>query len=279
MKTAVFLTGQERGFHRVVGLLRKNLLENNDVVLFLAVETADPGGLYAALEGIQIGGALCPPTFRSEHFNRLLFMAEMHEGVSETVFQRARDLDGVPWTFNYLKQSGTVLQYYQLWKAWGLMLEYERTMDMRFDTCVRLRTDSILTERLDMSFFANPPTDEIALRSLGTKRIPEMISADPAICLPPLGSVLGTRRIWTFGLEQFWIGPRDVFESFGPMVFQYGLWDAGAMCNFNSETFFEQFCLHNSITRIALSYPGMLNTSHPGNDPVTEDPVLYSFLR
>lgn len=154
----------------------------------------------------------------------------------------------------YLHSSGTVLQYYQLWKAWTMLLEYEAANNMKFDVVVRCRLDSLLTEPLVFS-------------------MPQFCSRVP-FCITP-------NRVITFGHEQFWVAPRDVFALLGPMVFTYGTWDSGGLFAFNSESFFAEFCKANHIGHDMFwdTCGDMFNTSHPGDEEVLTDPRVFSLLR
>jgi hypothetical protein len=91
---------------------------------------------------------------------------------------------------------------------------------------------------------------------------------------------LKPNTVVTFGQEQFWVAPRDVFALLGPMVFTYGTWDSGGLYAFNSESFFSQFCKANNIAHHMFGEPGdMFNWSHPGDEEVTTDPMVFSLLR
>lgn len=282
MRTAILFTGQERQFARVSQLIKSNLLEPNNVVVFLACETSNPSRLRDLFAGYEIGGHLLLPTFRTQEFAGLMSVMEGRPGLSEKVFDRSQKHDGVAWSMGYLRTSGTILQYYQVWKAWLMMVDYERKHGVRFDICVRARLDMILTERLDLvSFFSTIPESETERRCLGNSRIRKFASRETNQYEHPHGTPLSDRTVWTLGQEQIWIMKRDLFDLFGQMVLSYGMWDSGLPIAFCSEAFFQEFCLANSIVHYAVYESGnpLFNCSHPGADPVETDPYVFSLLR
>jgi hypothetical protein len=260
MRTAVIVNGQERGLRRTVNLLKKNLLMPNDAVMFLACESGNAALTAAYFQGAHYGGSMILPSLRDTEFNA--FMQFLESSGRPAITPEAFTRSGEPWSMSYLHGSGTVIQYYQVWKAWQMILDYERTNNMRFDVVVRCRPDSILTERLDLSlpYFGS---ERIRSRQLGSSDV-----------------TLRDNNVVTFGQEQFWVARRDVFALLGPMVFTYGTWDSGGLYPFNSESFFSQFCKANHISHDMFHEAGeMFNFSHPGDEEVTTDPMVFSLLR
>lgn len=252
MKTAVLFTGQERGLRRTIRLLKQNLIDANNAVVFLACETDNPTRMASYFQGTQYGGSYILPTLRTAEFDAFMHLLDVADrpAIRPEAFNRTAE----GWNMGYLHSSGTVIQYYHLWKAWMMMLEYEKVNTMRFDVVVRCRPDSILTERLDFS------ADTIA------PRVPLSLKPNSVV---------------TFGHEQFWVARRDVFALLGPMVFTFGCWDSGDKYPFNSESFFDEFCKANHIEHQMFwdTTGEMFNTSHPGDEEVTSDPRVFSLLR
>lgn len=260
MPIAVIVNGQERGLRRTAGLLKQNLLLPNDAVMFLACESGNPAVTASYFQGAQYGGSLILPSLRDAEFNAFMYFLDTcnRPAITSEAFGRS----GEGWNMGYLHSSGTVIQYYQVWKAWQMILDYERANNMRFDIVVRCRTDSILTEKLDLSlpYFGS---ERIRTRQTGAAEV-----------------TLRDNNVVTFGQEQFWVARRDVFALLGPMLFSYGSWDSGGLYPFNSESFFAQFCKANNIVHDMFIEPGdMFNFSHPGDEVVTTDPMVFSLLR
>ena len=182
--------------------------------------------------------------------------------LQDPVFRRNHE----QWSIAYVWNSGTVIQYFQLWKAWMNLLEYER-MHGKFDIVVRWRTDVILTETLDLSKLTTN-SDELTCRSMGNDRIRKTVETRttfPTKYEHPIGHPFNDNVVWTLGWEQAWIAKRDTFALFGPMIFTYGCWDSGLTCAFNSETFFHEFCNANGITHWGFFEPDHPFYSSPDN--------------
>jgi len=265
MRTAVLFTGQERTLPRTIKLLRCNLLEPNNATIFLACESSDPDRLKGHFDGLEIGGTDIRDTFRDPEFNSFISMiwCSGRRALLRGVFERSQE----GYTIEYVFQSGTLLQYYQIWKAWLLLLEYEQKHG-KFDVVVRCRPDALITEKLNLSSVLS--SDELTCRSFGSERVRRLLT--------PTNQPTNT-AVLTLGAEQIWIARRDVFALLGPMLLSYGCWDSGTTYAFNSESFFEQFCKMNHLVYWPLFDGTLFNLNHPGGDEVLDDPQIFSLLR
>ena len=248
MKVAVLLTGAERSLDRVAPLLRTNLIDPNDAILFFAVETDSPDRVLSRFDGCRVGGHDLRPTFRDAEYEALkqMILAGNRPALRDEVFQR----DGECWDISYVWNSGTFVQYVQVWKSWLKLLEYERTHGA-FDVVVRWRSDIVLTRPIYLSKFTLD-SDERTNRSMGDPVIHELIPTldhlTTSVYQHRLGYPQTKKVVWTMGCEQAWIANRDTFELFGSMVFEFGLWDSGRRVAFCSEAFFQEFCTAHHIT-------------------------------
>lgn len=248
MKSAILFVGGERSIAKTIESLKKHVLEPNRPVLFFACETHDPDFLLRSFDGFEIGGSLLLPTFQTREYSHILSMCLERPAASEEVFRRAREADGLLWDASYLKNGGTILQYYQLWKAWSLLLEYERTHRMKFDFCVKWRLDMFVTKPL---VFADiPPSgSEEMMRSMGN---PYMAMHPRTLYTNPYyehgyGTPCEDNIIWSFGHEQIFMSKRKNFQYFGTMILWFGTWDSGGPFAFNSESFFHAMCVHHQL--------------------------------
>lgn len=246
---AILFVGQERSLERTFQSLEANLLAPNRPVLFFACETSDPTRFLARFKGYEVGGAILLPTFRTSEYGHLLEMALERPAASEAVFDRARRADGLNWTADYLRSSGTILQYYQLWKAWITLVEYEKTHGMTFDLCMKCRLD--IQWSVPFFFDAIPREgSESVLRAMGNSHMKDH-PRNPATINPyyehPYGQPVSDNLVWSWGPEQVFLSRRSTFQVFGPMVLLFGLWDSTGPFAFNSESFFHQVCCQHSL--------------------------------
>lgn len=264
MKTALILTGQTRTFDKTIEKLYENIIEPNNVVLFIATEIENPDELisfiHRRIPNVEIGGILAIPTFRNQEFTSIMNMIESsnRSGLSHNVFERSMKADGLYWSIDYVKNSGTVVQYYQFWKIWQLVVKYERDNDIVFTHCIRSRPDLYINEKLDISnedFFGNA---NIKMKYNDGKL---EVKSSNEYYLPPDQEVNHKfPLLWSIGHEQVWIGKRSTFDILSNLVFEFGIWDSGNPFSFNSETQFHQFCKNHNI-----QHKGILEKDWPMN--------------
>lgn len=246
---AILFVGGERSLDRTLQSLKDNLLTPTKPVLFFACETDNPQQFLSRFQEFEIGGADLRPTFRTPEYAHIVEMALGRPAATDAVFERARKADGLNWSQDYLRQSGTILQYYQLWKAWCLLLDYERQHKLQFDLCMKCRLDIQWSVPFRFDTIPREGTESV-LRAMGnaymarTLRDPSTLNA---YYEHPYGHPYTTNIVWSWGPEQVFLSERSNFQLFGPMVFQYGQWDSTGPFPFNSESFFHQFCIHHGL--------------------------------
>lgn len=240
MKTAILLTGQIRTFQQTLPEFYKHVIlpNKNNCIVFIACEESDHTKLIDLLQpyDIPIGCMLIYPTFRTKEYNDILQHVLRNPCLQPNIFERAEKADGLKWTefgLKYVMNGGSILQYYQLWKLWPYVVEYERKNGIRFDFCMRTRMD-ILYNRdicLDQPFYYIYRDHHLKMdvRYFDSNDISE------------LDQETGPHII-TFGMEIVWFGKREFFEKMTDIVYHYGEWDVGQPFAFNSEHAFQQYC-------------------------------------
>jgi hypothetical protein len=156
---AILLTGGLRTLAQIFPNFHKNVLSVNKHTLFIACETDTPDKLFEALSrypDINIGAVIHTPSFRNEpQYQAIERMIETSDrpGLSREVYKRATEADGCGGTNwlaigpGFIKSSGSIIQYYQVWKLWQHVLAYERAQpDVKFTHCMRTRCDIIFNE-------------------------------------------------------------------------------------------------------------------------------------
>lgn len=271
-RTAILFVGQERSLARTIGSLRANLLAPNNPVVFLACETDCPERVLSQFDGFEIGGAVLLPSFRTPEYGHIVEMALGRPAASEEVFERARRADGLCWTSNYLRTSGTILQYYQLWRAWTSLLDYEKTHDMTFDWCMKCRLDVQWSVPFVVDGIPREGEESVR-RAMGNAHMAAHardLTNTHGYYEHGFGMPCSTNIVWSWGPEQVFLSSRAVFQSLGPMVFQFGLWDSTGPFAFNSESFFHQFCIHHSLVHWVFMESGNpMFVTGPGPHMVT----------
>jgi len=258
--SAIILTGSYRSFgsfERIFPSIYTNLnLDRN--VLFLCFEMNNDNELHEYLKlypNLKIGKILTAKTFRTNEYLYILDAISTRPGVSEEVFKRAiqKELNNgvnIYWSFDYLRCSGSILQYYQFWKIWQHVIEYELVNNMKFDNVVRSRSDIFINKPVldDMYNIVKSMYDNNLLEPLNSY-YDELTSE----VVQKLGDPMNQEdKVITLGTEQVWIAKRHIFDRLSQIIFHYGLWDSGKDYTFNSETAFHIYCTKNGIRHIGI---------------------------
>jgi hypothetical protein len=238
---AVIITGQHRSFDKILPSLIKNIIEPNKCIVFICLEgTCEIGDLT-----VNVGGIIIEPTFRNLEFQAILDMTRNSNrpGLSTEVFERSRKADGINWIYSYVEQSGSILQYYQFWKIWQKVIEYESKHNIKFENIIRTRTDIHISKPINISkvfegYIGNLYSENKLIQS--------------SKYFDDLDCIIDKNTVLTLGEEQVWISKRDNFNLLSQIIFHYGLYDSGFPFAFNSETQFHQFCKHHNLKHIGI---------------------------
>jgi len=255
---AVIITGNLRSFDKIIKSLIDSIIIPNNAIVFICCETEKKEDLYNILNAypeINIGGIITEITFRNEEFHSILNMIKSsnRKGLMHEVFERAQKTDGTDWNINYIETSGSVIQYYQFWKIWNTLLQYERNNNCKFENIIRTRTDMFINKKINIS---NVFEEGGYIQNLYDNSLLE----ENKIYYDKLTKVINNPydTVITLAIEQVWIGKRTVFDRLSNIIFHYGLWDSGHSFSFNSETNFHEFCKNYNIYHIGIqekNYP------------------------
>jgi len=142
MLVAVLYTGQVRTMNNTINYIQ-NVVRNKDSHLFGVIQ-ADDGNF--------------------EHYSSLL-RDKIHDNVKSLVAydkgayvplreELLNNMDVGEFWKNYLRNSGSMIEYNQLYWAFNEMKKYEELNNIRYDYVIRLRTDVVITRPIDFSWLA-----------------------------------------------------------------------------------------------------------------------------
>ena len=271
MTTALIVTGQLRSFEKTIDQLDKCIITPNNTILFILCATNDEEQLKNLIEKkkIKLGGIITAESFKNDEYDQIFKMIKNSNrpGLTEEVFSKSRKADNLNWTFDYLENGGSILQYYQFWKIWFKVLEYEKINNMKFIYCIRCRTDGLFGKQINIKDFYTPTTFESLYiknnydNNCGGKYSDKVIY-----------DIDHDNTVITCAVEFVWFGKRCVFDRLSQIIFHYGLWDSGDPFSFNSETTFHEFCKHYNIYHISLTDKDWLMNVY-----TLEDGLNYTF--
>lgn len=148
-RVAVLLTGALRTIKKTVRFLRRNVLDvagdQVDVYACLQNDTAEPVAAWNEWLDHSIGGYLKDTVWFSPH------------DAAEWTVIRERLLADIPldagWK-GYLRNSGSMVEYYQLYLAYLRMRGGEQRHAVAYDYVIRARTDSIFAKPVDFHWLS-----------------------------------------------------------------------------------------------------------------------------
>jgi len=138
MKVAIIYTGALRTIKKTIQYFIKNVLLHSDVNVFACIENDTNIPDMESWLNDELGDHLKSLEWFSknshwiEHRDYLLENMNIHEQ-----------------TMNYLKNSGSMIEYYQLYRANIKMINFERKYNFKYDYVIRVRTDTIFAKPID----------------------------------------------------------------------------------------------------------------------------------
>jgi hypothetical protein len=147
MRIAILYTGEVRTIEKTIPYLYANILDPNpDAHLFVTVqartiedeiryqEIIENNTPFSQLKSLQ--------WFKKEDPTWKQIQSTLISNINTITDQ---------WK-SYLKTSGSMIEYYQLYLSYLKMVEYEQTHGFQYDYVMRFRTDTILNKPLDFSW-------------------------------------------------------------------------------------------------------------------------------
>lgn len=271
-KVCVLFTGAYRTFDKTYKYILDNILKPNSAKAFVLCETeysfTEFEEIFKNRWGDHVGSVQALKNSRTKEFNDIMeYLFKSKSGLSNYY------LNQHGFNQDYLKNSGSILEYYQFMKCYEQMLEYERQHCIKFDIVIRSRFDMILTQPLNLSkFFTEVNSDlldkygeDIYIRSLGNENMAKLLSDNKMVKLfeyepfrknsnehnmynmsNTLKKINENKQIWTFYCNWIWIAKRHTMDILHPFIYFYGHFLSNKRDYFNSENqFFDYLKYHN----------------------------------
>jgi hypothetical protein len=268
-KVCVLFTGAYRTFDKTYKHILDNILKPNSAKAFILCETEQSQMEFENLIRTRwdeyVGSVKGLQTTRTSEFNNIIeYLFKSKPGLSNT------KLNEHGFNQDYLKNSGSILEYYQFMKCYELMLEYERINNVKFDIIIRSRLDLIITQPLNLLDFFNKIDnnllakykEDVYIRSLGNENMAKELSDNKVVKLfeyepfrksntifdisATLKKINENKQIWTFYCNWIWIAKRHTMDLLYSFIYFYGHFLSNKRDYFNSENqFFDYLNYHN----------------------------------
>ena len=141
MKVAVIFTGALRTIKKTIRYFKQNVLLDSDVDVFACIQndTSTPNSEWESWIREEMG----------EHLKIIMwFSPDEHQDWASIRDKLISHLNLIDRWKNYIKTSGSIIEYYQLYLAYLKMCSYEDT-HQRYKYIIRVRTDTIFAKPID----------------------------------------------------------------------------------------------------------------------------------
>ena len=141
MKRAVLFTGALRTIKKTMRYFKQNILLNSDVDVFACIQndTSTPNSEWESWLREEMG----------EHLKLIMwFSLDEHQDWVSIRDKLISHLNLSDYWKNYIKTSGSIIEYYQLYLAYLKMCSYEDT-HQKYKYIIRVRTDTIFAKPVD----------------------------------------------------------------------------------------------------------------------------------
>ena len=279
MRIAIILTGALRTIKKTIRYFKQNLLLQTDIDIFACLQndTQDSETVWNEWFSEQLGSHLRSITWFSEdnyrewpkHREFMLHYIQIDNG----------------WK-DYLRRSGSMIEYFQLQLAYMKLTECENTCKISYDYLIRARTDSIYAKPIDFQWLdwtddqvharIEKIQEELALSNIDANQVipyfMSTITSDDAI--PNIQYIHATcylaknetfsemnavklneyikqgRYILTFRKNNLYIVRRELFHLIPALGTMYGQFRSPHSDSwwFNAEGQFTSICYHACLT-------------------------------
>lgn len=142
MKIAIFYTGESRTIETTIDLFKKNVLLNNNYHVFAVLQSNNIDE-HEKFITEKIGDNVKNIHWFDKNNEEWLYIKE-----------KQLNIMNIPddWK-NYLSNSGSMIEYYQMYLAYKYLEKYEKENNIQYDYVLRFRTDTIIKDTLDFENF------------------------------------------------------------------------------------------------------------------------------
>ena len=142
MLIAVIYTGASRTIETTIQHFKKNVLLNDNYHVFGVIQSDDHESLIRTVIGDNLKSL---EWFDKENMEWI----NLREELLSTMNMPDK------WK-HYLRSSGSMIEYYQLYIAYQALERYEKEHNMRYDFVLRFRTDTVLKDVIDFDKIMTP---------------------------------------------------------------------------------------------------------------------------
>jgi hypothetical protein len=141
LKIAILYTGEFRTIEKTIPFFKQNVLLNNDYHVFSVIQTNNDDSIEKYIRD-ELKYNL--KSFLNYDKNNIDWI-ELRENL-------LKDMNVNEDWKNYLRRSGSMIEYNQMYLAYKLMDDYETIHNFKYDYVIRFRTDTVLKEPISFDW-------------------------------------------------------------------------------------------------------------------------------
>lgn len=153
---AIFYTGMVRTMSTTIGFFKKNVLKSEEYHVFAVLQYQDDYLSHESFVRETLGNNLKQITWLDKNNEKWVHMRNHVETMPITDLNK-----------DYLKTSGSMIEYYQAYLAFQAMIRYEEERNIHYDFIMRFRTDTVLKD--DICFTHTRQSIEDTIRKIQEK--------------------------------------------------------------------------------------------------------------
>ena len=140
-KIAVLYTGEFRTIEKTIELFKQNVLINDNYHVFAVIQNNNNENIELFVKNAIKHNLKTYINFDKNDNNWIDIREKL-----------LNDMNTSESWKNYLKNSGSMIEYYQMYLAYNSMSKYEKENDIEYDFIIRFRTDTVLKDKLNFDW-------------------------------------------------------------------------------------------------------------------------------
>lgn len=260
MRVAILITGELRTLANTFKNIKQNLIDPNNADVFVYADVKLPRDhhllwnhatlidFYKSIWGDNVKRAITLTEKDRAEYNAILnFLWDYKPGITQEVVGKT----GV--NREYLRRSGSIIEYFLLMKAGHIMTAYEKEHNFKYDVVIRSRNDIILPEISNFQPFyekiiANPNQyhDSLFYQQMELEQLKRVITEpNPETDKINLHAM---NFVNVFRDNLFWVAPRSAALILFNLIYHYGDYiDPTDLYSWNAEGQFRLILKHHNI--------------------------------
>ena len=272
MKGALLISGQLRTFDKCFSNIYDNVILPNDFDVFLFIDSRSEDIPEHIFNIINKNSCIKKVEFMNSSDNRE-FSVELEnimnkKSLVDLIIKDNCNISSIQY---YLRNGGSILEYYQFLKCYKIMEEYEKIENINYGFVMRGRFDMAFSEKFDIINFYKNVLPNLIISNKEKEVEPEHMGCHKEDCnrrfeitnnfsgqlsfmfrhMIDTGNIKSNKScIFSVRGNQIWAGLRDDMNILKNLIYKYGDYDNNDGRQWDSECHFHNFITRNGLVHI-----------------------------